>query len=142
VKKLSEPRTSRNLKSPRDELWVPNIEDFLRCNNAKEFKDAVAFEKENPPSDLWDRAQSTWIHPDIFEAMDTNKPQRAGDLAVKILVNLPGEIPNHRDGFEGDEDDQTTPDEEVYQLILPLGHRKPESLQGTPKRCPNIQGIR
>jgi hypothetical protein len=66
VKKLSEPRTSRNLKSPGDKLWVPTIEDFLGCKNADKFKDAVAYEKENPPSDLWNRAQSTWIHPDIF----------------------------------------------------------------------------
>ena len=52
VRKLTEPRTSRNSKSPGDELWVPGIDDFLRCDHAEEFKNTVAVEKENLTSDL------------------------------------------------------------------------------------------
>jgi hypothetical protein len=49
--------------------------------------------------------------------METNKTQRAGDLAIKILLKLPEEIPDHS-GDERDKDHQTTPDKEVYQLPL------------------------
>jgi hypothetical protein len=49
--------------------------------------------------------------------MDTNKPQRAGELAIKILLKLPDKIPDHSDN-DREEGDDVTPDEEVYQLLL------------------------
>jgi hypothetical protein len=40
--------------------------------------------------------------------MDKNKPQRAGDLAIKILLNIPDKIPeNSKD--EREEGEQPSP---------------------------------
>jgi hypothetical protein len=75
VRTFVEPRASRNPKHPGDELWVPNIEEFLGCNDAEKFKNIFAIEKEHPPTDLWMCTQSFWIHSDIFKIIDM--PQRA-----------------------------------------------------------------
>ena len=40
-------------------------------------------------SELWNRAQTFWIHPRIFELIDANNSQRAGQVAINIMKALP-----------------------------------------------------
>jgi hypothetical protein len=89
VKRLLGPKTTRTSDPSRDEGWLPTMEEFIGCANADEFKNLVSEEQEFPASELWERAQSFWIHPKIFEILDenldANKPQRAGKIAIEVM---------------------------------------------------------
>jgi hypothetical protein len=54
-----------------------------------------------------------------FKVIGTNKPQKAGGLALRIMQNLPEEVPNTDDEPEYDDiGDVKASDEEAHQLLL------------------------
>jgi hypothetical protein len=86
VKTFIEPRSTRF--SEGEEVWVPTMEEFMECQNAEEFKNLTSFEEESPAVDLWNRAQTFWVHPKVFKLLDANNSQRAGQLAIEIMIAL------------------------------------------------------
>jgi hypothetical protein len=94
VKGFKEPRATRSW----DKGWVPSVQEFRDCSSADEFKQLISFADEGrtPLSDLWGRAQFTWVNSKIFDLMDAERPQRAGKLAIDLMQALPSvsdEIP-------------------------------------------------
>jgi hypothetical protein len=70
------------------------MEEFMDCSDADELRNLVSQEQEFPGSELWKQAQTFWIHPKIFEILDSNLdaaniPQRAGRVATEVMKALP-----------------------------------------------------
>ncbi len=87
---IAKPRATRG--GGNDISFLPSIEGFLGCGDAADFESLVAEDEDFPASQLWEKAQSFWLHPLIFEIAGGNSPFRAADLALAVMQELSGII--------------------------------------------------
>jgi hypothetical protein len=130
VKPFSRCRTTRASKKKEDKVWVPTIQEFMECKTVEGFKNLQSAEEDFPAINLWAHTQTFWIHPKIFEVLDTNRPQGARKLAIKIMTALDSEVL-----------DQAPPEQTHHHHALLVGHQKSPRNESLPNRRPNLQAL-
>jgi hypothetical protein len=86
----------------------------LACKSADEFRDKVAEGEGYPVAELWKYPQSCLVHPIVFEAFGKSSTKRAGDLALKIMKELPEE----GGSYYGKGDDNRSPQHAQHILLF------------------------
>jgi len=114
VKAFQEPnatRATQSTESSGGELWLPTMDEFSKCKNPEEFKNLTAGGEGFPASELWERAQTFWIHPRVFQIMEPSYPQKAGVLAMHVMCAF-------GIGVELNDDEVHKNPEEIHQLMI------------------------
>jgi hypothetical protein len=112
VSLIAKPRATRG--GGNDISFLPSINEFLGCENPKDFEALSSEDEDFPTSILWELTQSFWLHPLVFQIADGNSPIRAADLALAVMQELSGSLATD------EEMDANKRAKEVHNLLLSL----------------------
>jgi hypothetical protein len=111
VKRFEVPRVTRSQKAAEKAEFLPTMEEFMECEVAEDFKKLRSKEEAVPADEFLKRAQSVFLHPNIFEFIGA-KEMKAADLAIHVLFELSGCL------AEGRAEENQEVAEEVHKLLL------------------------